>query len=128
MDTKLVKLLERSVTEFNTEVTKRRAADPNWRPDLAGADLSGVDLSGADLSGAVLTRVNLSRAHLWRAGLSGADLSGAGLSGAGLSGADLSRTATESVVITGANFSGARGLPEPLKKRILAELAASLGD
>jgi hypothetical protein len=96
-DEEAIKLLKRSVAEWNA-----------WRksnaivPDLSGADLSNVDLRIADPIG-----VDLRRANLRRANLSGAKLINTSLCGAKLISADLSNADLIISDLSGADLSGA---------------------
>jgi uncharacterized protein YjbI with pentapeptide repeats len=100
-DNGLVKILLRSVSEFNA----LRKADPGKAIDLSGARLVGADLShanlrAADISGSDLTWAILKGVDLREAKLTWCDAYYADFSGADLSGAELTAT----------NFYGAKGL------------------
>jgi len=92
-------MLKRGVKPWNAW----REANPQIRPNLAGASLSKAKLSGANLYGAILFEADLSGANLYRAILFEANLAGTDLSGANLSGANLCEAS-----LFGANLSRAK--------------------
>lgn len=81
--------LRQGPKQWNTWVQSRRAKNPEWQANLAGAALTGANLRGADLRKAVLTAAALRGADLIGADLTEADLTNADLVGATLRGAYL---------------------------------------
>lgn len=97
-----------------------RQANPNVRPNLAGADLTRFDLAGANLAKSNLSNSNLASLSLARSNLSDAILAGANLAGtvlrqADFTGADLTRAHFDraefsATLLIGTCLLGAKGL------------------
>jgi uncharacterized protein YjbI with pentapeptide repeats len=84
--------------------------------DLVNARLSYANLRRSDFSLSNLRGADLSHSVLKHANLAEADLSGANLAHADLSFADLSDVIIdESTIFSGANLTGARGIPGCLR-------------
>ena len=98
------------------EWNRRRAVDPDFRPDLSGADLRVANLVAANLARSNLRGADLSLANLKGADIRGANLRNANLVGARLIGADLERAD-----LRGADLSTAEDLT-------VEQMAETVGD
>jgi hypothetical protein len=125
-------------TKQESEFQKLLADGLGHAPDLHGADLQGCNLSGAylgdrlgrgvDISGADLYKANLSRASLRGAiaketvfngaTLVNTVLEGADLTSADFRGADLAQARFGDATIEGADFEGARNIPDDIAAKL----------
>ena len=89
---------------------------------LSGANLQGANLSGAGLSGANLQKSFLIGANLQGVNLAGTELQRADLRATNLTDVDFSEVGS----IAGADFSGAVGLSDQSRAKLLSHPVAEL--